>query len=454
MPTLPEVIVTLLLPFERLFDRRTWRKAQLLVVGAILSPGKRTVSSALSILGIGQHGGFASFHQVLNRARWYPLQVSRVLLLLVVSRLGSSTEPLVFGIDETVERRWGRKIAAKGKYRDPVRSKDDQVVMTPGLQWVSLMLLTRIRWAGRYWALPFLTALVPSARYDRLRNRRHKMFTDYAQQMLVCLRRWLPGRDLVVVCDGGYAKREFLLHCQRMSEPIVIVAKLRKDASLYQPAPPRRPGQIGRPRVVGARLPSPTAVLDDPATQWIPYRATTSDGTDLMVELTSGVALWYRGGYPSVHIRWVVVRHLEELLAPHALLCTDIEADPLQIVQWYMLRWQVEVTFEELRAHLGVETQRQWSERAIARTTPALFGLFSVVTLAADVLIEQQGGIVPRATAWYAKTHPTFADAIALVRRHIWAQQETFSPSKSGPELVKLPRGTYRRMLDTLAYAA
>ena len=270
MPTLPAVIVTLLLPFERLFDPRTWRKAQLLAMGAILSPGKRTVSSALNILGIGQHGDFAVYHHVLNRAQWSPLQLSRALLLLVAGRLGSSTEPLVFGIDETVERRWGRKIAAKGRYRDPVRSKDDQVVMTPGLQWVSLMLLTRIGWAGRHWALPFLTALVVSARYDRRKGRRHKTVTDYAQQMLVCLRRWLPDRDLVVVADGGYAKREFLRHCQSMSKPIVVVTKLRKDASRYQPAPPRRPGQIGRPRVVGARLPSPTAVLDDPATQWTP----------------------------------------------------------------------------------------------------------------------------------------------------------------------------------------
>ena len=164
------------------------------------------------------------------------------------------------------------------------------------MQWVSLMLLTRIGWAGRYWALPFLTALVVSARYDRRKGRRHKTFTDYAQQMLVCLRRWLPDRDLVVVADGGYAKREFLRHCLNMSKPIVVVTKLRKDASLYQPAPPRRPGQIGRPRVVGARLPSPTAVLDDPATQWIPYRATGSDGSTVMVELASGVALGTTAG--------------------------------------------------------------------------------------------------------------------------------------------------------------
>ena len=314
---------------------------------------------------------------------------------------------------------------------------------------MSLMLLTRIGWAGRHWALPFLTALVVSARYDRRKGRRHQTVTDYAQQMLVCRRRWLPDRDLVVVADGGYAKREFRRHCQQsMSKPIVVVTKLRKDASRYQPAPPRRPGQIGRPRVVGARLPSPTAVLDDPATQWIPYRATGSDGSTARVELASGVALWYHGGPPRLPIRWVAIRYLEERRGPYALLCTDTEAELRRILQWYLLRWQVEVTpyqvrgrlFEELRAHLGMETQRQWSERAIARTTPALFGLFSVVTLAADILIEQRGGMAPRTAAWYDKTSPSFADAIALVRRHLWVQQGTFMPSEREHESIKVPR--------------
>ena len=258
----------------------------------------------------------------------------------------------------------------------------------------------------------------------------------------------------MVVADGGYAKREFLRHCQSMSKPIVVVTKLRKDASRYQPAPPRRPGQIGRPRVVGARLPSPTAVLDDPATQWIPYRATGSDGSTAMVELASGVALWYHGATPCLPIRWVVIRYLAERRGPYALLCTDTEAEPLRILQWYLLRWQVEVTFEELRAHLGMETQRQWSERAIARTTPALFGLFSVVTLAADILIEQRGAMAPRTAAWYDKTSPSFADAIALVRRHLWVQEGTFMPSEREHESIKVPRLLYRRMLDTLAYAA
>ena len=177
-----------------------------------------------------------------------------------------------------------------------------------------------------------------------------------------------------------------------------------------------------------------------------------------MVELASGVALWYHGGPPRLPIRWVVIRYLAERRGPYALLCTDTEAEPLRILQWYLLRWQVEVTpyqvrgrlFEELRAHLGLETQRQWSERAIARTTPALFGLFSVVTLAADILIGQQGGMAPRTAAWYDKTSPSFADAIALVRRHLWVQQGTFMPSEREHESIKVPRLLYHRMLDTL----
>ena len=187
-----------------------------------------------------------------------------------------------------------------------------------------------------------------------------------------------------------------------------------------------------------------------------------------MVELASGVALWYHGATPRLPIRWVVIRYPEERRGPYALLCTDTEAEPLRILQWYLLRWQVEVTpyqvrgrlFEELRAHLGMETQRQWSERAIVRTTPALFGLFSVVTLAADILIEQRGGMAPRTAAWYDKTSPSFADAIALVRRHLWVQQGTFMPSEREHESIKVPRplvpqaALYHRMLDTLAYAA
>ena len=126
---------------------------------------------------------------------------------------------------------------------------------------------------------------------------------------------------------------------------------------------------------------------------------------------------------------------------------------PAQIVEWFVLRWQLEVSFQELRAHLGVETQRQWSDRAIVRTTPILMGLFSWVALAAHALQERRP-IVQRTAAWYAKPAPTFVDAIALVRRHLWIASHTFSMSPSGTDIEKAPGRLYARLIHSLAYAA
>ena len=374
MPTLPAVMVTLLLPFERLFDPRTWRKAQLLAMGAILSPGKRTVSSALNILGIGQHGDFAIYHHVLNRAQWSPLQLSRVLLLLVAGRLGSSTEPLVFGIDETVERRWGRKIAAKGRYRDPVRSKDDQVVMTPGLQWVSLMLLTRIGWAGRHWALPFLTALVVSARYDRRKGRRHQDV-----HRLRPADAGLPAPLAAGPGPGGGGRWRLRQARVPAALPEYVEADCRRHQTAQGRIPvPARATAAARPDRAAPGGRSATAQPHGGAGRsrytMDPHRATGSDGSTARVEPASGVALWYHGGPPRLPIRWVVIRYLEERRGPYALLCTDTEAEPPRILQWYLLRWQVEVTpyqvrgrlFEELRAHTWA-----WKPSASGRNEPS-----------------------------------------------------------------------------------
>ncbi len=210
MPILSPVMVTLLQPFAPLFQARTWVKAQHLRVGTLLAPGRRTVSTALYALGLQEERNFAVYHQVLNRARWSARAVSRVLLTLLLAHLAPTQGPLVFGIDETLERRQGPRIAAKGIYRDGVRSSRSHFVKAMGLRWLSLMWLTEIPWAQRVWALPFLTVLAPSARYAETRGRRHKTVTDWARQMLLCLRRWLPDRDLVVVADRTYAALHLL----------------------------------------------------------------------------------------------------------------------------------------------------------------------------------------------------------------------------------------------------
>ena len=315
------------------------------------------------------------------------------------------------------------------------------------------MWLGQIPWAGRYWALPFLTVLAPSERYHRQRGRRHKKLTDWARQMILQLRRWLPHRPLVLVGDSSYAVLDLLHCCQSLAQPVTLIARLRLDAALYEPAPPRQPGQNGRPPLKGRRLPALKTLLDLPTVSWATVSAAWYDGTTRTLGLTSQTAVWYRSGKPPVPLRWVLVRDLQGEFTPQALLCTDPSADPTQILEWFVLRWQLEVTFQEVRAHLGVETQRQWSDLAIARTTPILMGLFSWTTLAAH-LLRQQRPSAHRTAAWYAKPSPTFVDAIALVRRHLWLASEGFSLSAADPDIRKVPAALYHRLVDSLAYAA
>ena len=150
------------------------------------------------------------------------------------------------------------------------------------------------------------------------------------------------------------------------------------------------------------------------------------DGTTRAVELTSQTAVWYRSGKPPVIIRWVLIRDPQGAFDPQALLCTDPAADPTQILEWFVLRWQLEVTFQEVRIHLGVETQRQWSDLAISRTTPILLGLFSWTTLAAP-RVAKTAPHDPTSGRLVRQPSPTFVDAIALVRRHLWLASEGFS---------------------------
>ena len=453
MLTLPDAIVPLLSPFAMLFTNPTWRKAQLLLVGAILTTGQRTVAAALRVMGRSDQDDYARYHEVLNRAVWSPREAARILLMLLLQHLDRGDGPLIFGIDETLERRRGAKIQARGIYRDAVRSSRHQLVKTSGLRWISLMWLGQVPWAGRRWALPVLTVLAPSSRYHQRQGRRHKKITDWARQMIMQLRRWLPHRPLVLVGDNGYAVLDLLHCCQSLREPVTLIARLRLDAALYAPAPPREPGQNGRPPLKGPRRPSLKTLLDQGQAAWTVAAVAWYDGTTRIVELTSQTAVWYRSGKPAVPIRWVLVRDPQDAFDPQALLCTDTAADPTQILEWFVLRWQLEVTFQEVRTHLGMETQRQWSDLAIARTTPILLGLFSWTTLAAHALQEHHP-ITQRAAAWYDKPSPTFVDAIALARRHLWLASEGLSLSAGDPDVRKLPATLYHRMVASLAYAA
>jgi DDE superfamily endonuclease len=317
-----------------------------------------------------------------------------------------------------------------------------------------MMLLVEIPWASRVWALPFLSVLAPSERYAARQGKRHKKITEWAWQLLLQVRRWYPKREIVAVADSTYASLKPLFRCRSLSRPVIFITRLRLDAALYEPAPARRRGQrIGRPRLKGERLPNLSVVAADSTTVWKSTTIANWYGSGhRMVEITSETAVWYSTGLFAVPLRWVLVRDPQRRFKTQALLCTDLEADPEKIVCWFVMRWQLEATFQEMRRHLGFETQRQWSDLAIRRTTPALLGSFSLVTLFAHDRMTQAAGVFRRA-GWYHKRHPTFADALALVRKELWTQ-ETFYGSSADTETVIVPRAFMQRLTEALCYAA
>jgi hypothetical protein len=424
---------------------------QVLVIGAILAPGKRTVTSVLRIMGLSQEKQFQNFHRVLSRARWSSLLISCLLLGMLINTFVPQG-PILLGLDDTIERRRGDKIKAKGIYRDPVRSSKSHTVKASGLRWLSLMLLVPIPWAQRVWALPFLTVLAPSERSYHNQDRQHKKLTEWALWMLLQVRKWLPDRYLMVVADASFAAIKLLVGLSQRKDPVHAIVRFRLDAALYEPAPEAVPGQRGRPRKKGKRLPTLEQVAQNPNTHW--QKITVPDWYGegpKTVEIVSATAVWYHSGMPPLPIRWVLIRDPKGKFKTHALLCTDQCLAPEQILKWFIQRWRVEVTFQEVRTHLGVETQRQWSDLAILRTTPALLGLFSIVTLLAHRLTKN-GKLPVRQAAWYRKTIPTFSDALAAVRLNWWHHQ-IFHTSDPEVDIQKLSLFRHFSFTEALCYS-
>ena len=451
MLSLPIALSSAIGVFAPVFSRPVWQHVKVLMTGAVLAPGQRTVTAILRIMGRRAAPDFQTYHRVLNRAVWSPLYASQLLLRLLVA-VFIPRGVVLCGLDDTLERRRGDHITAKGIYRDPVRSSHAHMVKASGLRWLGCMVLTPISWANRVWALPFLTVLCPSERFYEQHGRRHQTLLERAWQIIQLVRRWLPGREVVFVADSSFAALEWLALVARLSG-VSVITRLRLDAALYDPPPLREPGQRGRPRLKGKRRPTLEAVLADEQTPWSTLTIDDWYGEGPReVEVATDTAVWYHAGKPPVAIRWVLIRDPQERFKPQALLSTNLEHTCEQMLAWFVRRWSMEVTFEEAWAHLGMETQRQWNDRAIARTTPALLSLYSIITLTAHLLIEK-GATCVRSTAWYRKTRPTFSDAIAWVRRQLW-EHIHFSTSLQETDMIQIPSELFERFMDAVCYAA
>jgi hypothetical protein len=440
----------LILAFQGLFSKKVFEPVKVLLVGTLLAVGRRTVCSALRFTGLSGERHFHKYHRVLSRVQWSSLKAAKLLLHLLIKCFYSSCEELVLGIDETIERRSGAKIKAKGIYRGPVQSSHSHFVKCSGLRWISMMLLCDLPGAGRIWALPLLTALAASERYCKTHNKRHKKLTDWARQMIVQPRRWLPQRLLIVVADSSYAALQLIYS---IKDKVCFISRLRLDAALYNAVPPRQVGKAGRNRPKGARQPTLKQRLVDCCTPWKTIAIPQWYGEkNKEIKVSTATAIWYHSGMTPVLIKWVLVKDPQGKKEPLALLCTNTGLGEEEIITCFIRRWSMEATFQEVRTHLGVEPQRQWSEQAIRRTTPSLMALFSITTLWADNLHKNQS-LNWQHTARYNKKYPTFADALAAVRTQPWQQKHFCIPAENN-EIIKIPKQLLNDWTTLMAYAA
>lgn len=420
MTFLSPAIVTILAPFAVLFSRPTWENALTLLFGALLSRGKRTVCAALRVTGLENDSCFAKYHHILNRAKWSPLMGSKILLNLLFG-LTDKCFPVVLFVDETLERRKGSKIKAKGYYRDAVRSSKSAIVKTSGLKWLSIALSWRFPFSSRHFALPFMTVLEPSKNSSKTAKRRHKTTIQWTIQALLQILRWAKGIPLILVGDGGFASGHLAWVC--LKHKVALVSRLKMNARLYD-FPSECRGKRGRKPLKGDKLITFKQMVGRSDLDW--KEATIEVyGRMRTIKYISNTCLWGVDGFSPLPIRWVLVVHANGELAPLPLMSTDVTLSPEKIVEYYVRRWNHEVTFEEVREHLGVETQRQWSDKAILRTTPVLLSLYTIVCLIASRLNEERPIEVAQ-TAWYEKKSATFSDLLIAVRKVLWKDNLIF----------------------------
>ena len=415
MPFLSSHILTVLQPFSVLFSHPVWENAITLLLGTILCRGGRTVCAALRIMGLKWDTSFAKYHHVLNRVKWSPLQGSRILLKMFLSLTRSG--PLVMFIDETLERRRGPKIKAKGYYRDAVRSSKSTIVKASGLKWLVLSIRWKFSFSLRYFALPFMSVLQPSSRADQNANRRHKTTIEWTIQMLKQVVRWVGSGPLTLVGDGGFASGALAWACLKLG--VSLVSRLKVNARLYDFVSSEDQKKRGRKRTKGNKLLNFKEMLKIPDLNWEEAVISCYGNKNKRFRYISNTSLWGVDGFQPVPIRWVLIIDPEYEFDPIPLMCTDVMMSAKRIIELYIQRWNLEVTFREVREHLGVETQRQWSDKAIARTTPILLGLYTIICLIANRIQESEEIRVEK-TAWYEKTDATFSNLLKIARRKIW----------------------------------
>jgi hypothetical protein len=446
MLSLPSAAEPLLVSLSVAFTEPTFKRIVPLIVGAILTTGRRTVTGVLRTLGPLAPGHWSDYHRIFSRGRCALWRLSMMLARSVL-RWTDPNAPVLLPVDDTVCQHRGKKVYGKGCHRDAVRSASRHLVSRWGHKWVVLTVVVQFPFTSRRWALPVLAALYRPEALDHREGRRHKTPSDLARQLCAVMIHWFPQRRFVLLGDGNFAVHGLARFCHRHRRHVTLVSRFYADAAL---PPKRRPGQTGRTRQRGTRLPAPEAVVANAKRQ----RATVAwyGGSSRRVEFVSGTGHWYKVREGLIPVRWVFTHDAQGTHRDDYFFATDPTLDPATIIGWFTARWPIETMFQEMRAQLALETPRQRVKNSVLRTAPCLFGLFSVVSLIYAEHVRTHTAR-PAKTAWYAKGEPTFSDAIAAVRRLFWAETVFRQPSHEAV-LDKLPRRLRAMLLDQLARAA
>jgi DDE superfamily endonuclease len=400
----------------------------------------------LRTLGASAPGHPSSYHRVFCRRRWSSWRLAQGLAHWVFDHLVPEGRVLLAG-DDTVDGHKGAKVFGKGCHRDPVRSTHSLTVFRWGHKWVVLAVLVRLPFTRRLWALPLLVALYRTEKDNAQAGRRHKTPARLLRQLCCVLLRWFRPRRFVLSGDGNYGSHEMARFAARRRGRLTLVSKFYPDARLYEPPPPY--SGHGRPRVKGAKLPTPEQAVA--AAARTPLHVAWYGGGRRDVAIVSGTGSWYKGGEGLVAVRWVFVHDLTGTHRDDYFFTTDVALSPQEVVETYVGRWNEETTFQEMRSYLGLESTRGWKEKTVLRMAPCLFGLYTVVVALYSQLPRRYTR--ERAVEWARKTDVTFSDAITAVRRWLW-REWVFAIPGYKPAFEKLARPFRCLLLHALAPAA
>lgn len=439
------VLEPLLLSFSSAFSRPTFETFRTLVHGAILAPGRRTITGILRASGEMATKHFSTYHRFLSNPCWNSWKLSWILMELVLLLVPTGVVRLI--VDDTTCRRWGPKVFEKGCHRDAVRSTKSHTILCFGHKWVTLSVLVTLPFTKRPWALPIAALLYRKRSKDENDERRHRTLEDLAKILIYRTVRRFRDRTFEVIGDGGYGSNDFSNGCHQLG--VELVARLRIDSVLYDKPKPRVKGQRGRPAKKGKRQPAfKDRVTQSKEDDWTYGEVAWYAGKKKAVRWLTGLGLRYKPKTTLPQIRWVVV---QDVTTGHweCFFSTDITASPDYIIEGYVTRWALEVTYQEVREHLGLETSKNWCQNSVERTVPCLLGLFTLVTLCFEKIC-QTSTPQPRQSAWYHKADLTFSDAMLAVRKMLWTRLIFHDSPKSGG-IMKIDKSRWEFLSERLS---